>query len=48
MEEINKILVKSYVAQAILTFALERLKDTSITTDKIAEEYTVKIIAELR
>jgi len=48
MNEINKVLVKSYIAQAMLTFALERLKDTNITTDKIAEEYANKIIEELK
>jgi len=48
MNEINKVLVKSYVAQAMLTFALEKMNDINITTDKIAEEYANKIIEELK
>ncbi len=48
MEELNKVLVKSYVTQAMLKFALERLENINTETDKIAEEFTKKILEELK
>lgn len=48
MQQINKILVKSYISQAMLKFALEQLKDTNTSTETIAEEFTNKILEELK
>jgi len=47
-KELSKILVKSLVTQAMLSFAIARLESTNTETDAIAEEYTNKILEELK
>ena len=45
---IEKEILKIYISQAMLVYAIARLNDTSVTTNKIAEEYTDKIMEELK
>lgn len=45
----KKVLIKSYVAQAMLEFALKRIGNiTYVSTDEIAEDFTNKILEELK
>lgn len=48
IDEINKIIIRTFVAQAMLSFALARLEDVNVSSDKIAKEYAEKIIEELK
>ena len=48
MDEITKQIIKSYVAQAMLVFALDRIEGKNTDVDTIAQEYTDKIIEELK
>ena len=48
MNEITKLIIKTYVSQAMLSYALARFEDKELTTDSIAKEYADKIIEEIK